>query len=87
MAGTGASFMSGSYRPGRHLVVAAQSCPILRAAMSYLRSTDPGQRALADVVVKAARDELRQARRWPRKWHVTASATHDDHQLAPRNGS
>jgi integrase len=36
-----------------------------RAAMIYLHSTDPRQRALADAVDKAARDELRQARKWP----------------------
>src|SRR5258705_4877621 len=34
-----------------------------RAAMIYLHSTDPRQRALADAVDKAARDELRQARK------------------------
>jgi hypothetical protein len=33
--------------------------------MIYLHSTDPRQRALADAVDKAARDELRQARKWP----------------------
>ena len=38
-----------------------------RAAMIYLHSTDPRQRALADAVDKAARDELRQARKWPPK--------------------
>ena len=31
----------------------------IRAAMIYLHSTDPRQRALADAVDKAARDELR----------------------------
>ncbi len=36
-----------------------------RAAMIYLHSTDPRQRALADAVDKAARAELRQARKWP----------------------
>jgi integrase len=36
-----------------------------RAAMIYLHSTDPRQRALADAVDKAARDELRQVRKWP----------------------
>jgi integrase len=34
-----------------------------RAAMIYLHSTDPRQRALADAVDKAARAELRQARK------------------------
>jgi hypothetical protein len=38
-----------------------------RAAMIYLHSTDPRQRALADAVDKAARVELRQARKWPPK--------------------
>jgi hypothetical protein len=41
--------------------------PSSRAAMIYLHSTDPRQRALADAVYKAARDELRQARKWPPK--------------------
>ena len=36
-----------------------------RAAMIYLHSTDPRQRALADAVDEAARAELRQARKWP----------------------
>ena len=36
-----------------------------RAAMIYVHSTDPRQRALADAVDKAARAELRQARKWP----------------------
>jgi hypothetical protein len=35
--------------------------------MIYLHSTDPRQRALADAVYKAARDELRQDRKWPPK--------------------
>jgi hypothetical protein len=35
--------------------------------MIYLHSTDPRQRALADAVDKAARAELRQARKWPPK--------------------
>ena len=34
-----------------------------RAAMIYLHSTDPRQRALADAVDEAARDEVRQARK------------------------
>ncbi len=45
-----------------------------RAAMIYLHSTDPRQRAPADAVDKAARDELRQARKWPPK---TAKPAHD----------
>jgi hypothetical protein len=46
-----------------------------RAAMIYLHSTDPKQRALADAVDNAARDELRQARKWPPK---TAKPAHDN---------
>jgi integrase len=38
-----------------------------RAAMIYLHSTDQRQRILADAVDKAARAELRQARKWPPK--------------------
>jgi integrase len=46
-----------------------------RAAMIYLHSTDPRQRALADAVDKAARDELRQVRKWP---PTTAKPAHDN---------
>ena len=70
-----------------------------RAAMIYLLSTDQRQRILADAVDKAARAELRHARRrqpktnkparatahLARKWHMTANATREDHQIEPRN--
>ncbi len=64
-----------------------------RAAIIYLHSTDPRQRALADAVDKApatscarpasghprSRKQLRTTPHLAQKWHATASKDHDDH--------
>jgi hypothetical protein len=56
-----------------------------RAAMVYLHSTDERQRTLADAVDKAARTELRKAKKKPRTPQKPGSAADQSGTEVARN--